>query len=45
MSKWTTDSEVLDERVARAKVVAAAHPDDIGVIEYLRQTNDTEANA
>jgi len=45
MSKWTTDPEVLDKRIARAKVVAAAHPDDIDVIEYLRRTNDTETNA
>lgn len=40
MSKHNRSSEELDTRMARAKVVYEKHPDDVGILEYLRHTND-----
>lgn len=37
MSKWTTDPETLDRRIARALVVAEFGPEGVGVVEYLRR--------
>jgi len=37
VSRHWPDSDELDRRLARAKIVYEFHPDDIGMLEYLRR--------